>query len=495
MKNICTLVLLMIMHSGFSQTDSINLYNINHFTVSLKDGLIKSKFTPSYGTETIEERFGHIYQLQFNYTFNFKANFGLALRSNFGISAFTYDLASKDGFNGTEGWTRFYRDSYNAFAKIGAGIHYHKQIKPSLLMHINLGLGASTNSNGHHSRTSSTYLNPEGTLQNQNYNINYSYTDDIIGYGFMDLGINYVLKNKNLIGLSLSPELFFKPNLTGNYSIYNSTSGGTISNTNHNISLSLNYTFTQYQKYRKNQFMIQTTFLSKKERKKAYKKEKRFVDPNSIFISGGSGLFSGRNIVKDPGNRLYSNAFQSWSVFVNLEKGIKKQFYYSFGLEVSEYWSSIKYTPYSSSGSNLFIATKLNFGLSKRFVSTQTNRNYINLYAGASLSFQPNKKGLTSWGGGQMNSSTDYFAYQEQTSITSLIFPTLYLAIEKDLHLTKNLYFSIKYKYDQGFFNAAKTDIQYQTAYNGTITNATSKINGTAHTVSFGFKYKFLQKK
>jgi hypothetical protein len=264
---------------------------------------------------------------------------------------------------------------------------------------------------------------------------------------------------------------------------------------NNNISLALNYTFTHYEKYRQNQFMIKTSFLTKKERKNVYKKKKRFVNPKSIFISCGSGLFFGRNIVKDLGNTLYSNAFESWSIFSNAEIGMKNQFYYSFGLEVSEYLSSIKYTPYSGSAGSAFIATKLNFGLSKRFINPKTNRNYFNLHVGASLSIQPNKKGLISWSQIETTSTTDYFTYQKTTSITSHLFPTIYLSIEKDLHLTKSLYFSIKYKYDQGFISAAKSDINYQTGYNEMLTKAVSKINGTAHTFTLGFKYKFLQNK
>lgn len=490
MKSVFILVLSVFTYPALSQDESIRLYEPNHFTVSLKDGLNKSNFTPTYGTEKLDERYGHIFQMQFDYTINYKNNFGLLFRNNVGISAFTFDLKSKEGFAGTEGWNRFYRDTYNTFAKLGLGVNFHKQIKPNLFLNINLGAGVSVNSNVYYSTGSSIHINEDGTLKNQNYDIDYSYSDDLIGYGFMDLGINYVLKNKNLIGLSISPEVFFKPTLSGSYSIYNNTSGGKILNSNNNIALSLNYTFTQFKKHAFEQFLIQTSFLSKRERKKIYKKDKRFVDPKSIFISGGSGLFFVRNIVNDPNNKLLSNSFPSWTIYGNADIGIKNQFYYSFGVEVSEYWSSIKFDPYGGGGSNIFIATKLKFGISKRFISSTTNRNYFNLYTGVSISIQPNKKGISGWGYGELSSSTNYYSYSEIDYYSNRLFPTLYMAIEKDLHLTKNLYLSIKYKYDQGFISATKTDINYKTSVGGSTQYTTSKINGTAHTVSFGFKYK-----
>jgi hypothetical protein len=215
MKKAVSFLFILLFFTIYSQDNHNSIYTPHHFTVSIKDGLHSSIFKPTYGTDKLEERFGHIYQLQFDYIFNLKTNFGLVLRSNFGAGAFTYDLASKDGFLGTEGWSKFYRDSYNGFAKLGLGANFHKQLKPKLFLNIKLGIGTSINSNLHASISSFSYTDTEGTIVNNDFDINYKYSDDLIGYGFMDLGVNYLLKNKNLIGLSLLPELFFKPNLTG----------------------------------------------------------------------------------------------------------------------------------------------------------------------------------------------------------------------------------------------------------------------------------------
>lgn len=476
--------------------NNTNLFIPNHFSVTLKDGFNKAKFTPTFGNDNLEERIGHIFQAQFTYTFNINSKFGVVAQTNVGAGAFTYDLKSKEGFAGTEGWSRFYRDQYNPFFKLSTGINYHRQLKPKLFLNLNIGGGISINGNSGVTTGSHNCSNIDCTQQNESFDINYTYSDNFIGYGFADLSFNYLLKNKNLIGISLSTEVFRKPTLTGSYVLYNSTSGGNITNNNNNIALGINYIFTHAKKYEFNQKVKNNGQLTKKETKQLYKKQKRFVDPKSTFISAGTGLFFGRNIVNDPGEVFLSNSFSSWTIFGNAEVGIKNQYYYEVGLEVSEYWNSIKFSPYGSSGSNAFIATKLNLGMSKRFVNKVTNRNYFNLHAGLGISFQPNKKAPVTNGGGTISSGTNVINFSEINSINHHLFPSLYLALEKDLHLTKNLYLSLKYKYDQGFVNVGSSEIKYYSNPNSTDFNViSSKINGTAHTYSIGFKYKILTAK
>jgi len=214
------------------------------------------------------------------------------------------------------------------------------------------------------------------------------------------------------------------------------------------------------------------------------------------LLSAGVGSVFNRTIVKDDNNNLKNSVYPSWTFFLNSDIGYKNQIYYSIGVDVSRYMISVKENIVAEDGFDVFIASRLNLGLNKRFINPKNNKNYFNLFAGASISYQGYKKGLTG-GSGSLTVSEDYYFSVNQTIyIKRNIFPTIYAGIEKDLFITKHLIFSIKYKYDQGFIKIANADIFYSlkplTPFSYL---ATSKINGSAHSVLFGFKYKFLTAK
>ena len=482
-----------------SQSFEETMFKGNHFSIGVKQGLNQTDFVSTFGNDQLYSRTGHVFQLELDYTFNIGTNYGILLRSDFGALPFIFNLDTKDGFYGTEGMPYFASSNYSGFARFGTGFNYHKMMSDKYIISANVGGGVSLNGASHVGMSSHSV--DETGAELHTLELDYRNIGGAKAYSFLGININRVLKNKDLLGLGIYYEHFFNPHFEGSYQIYENSSGGTFSNAGNNLGLKLNYTFTQARKmqFLEDKVQANNTISDAKAAKKVFKKEKRYVDPKSVFISAGSGLFFGLNRVSDPNEIFVNNAFPSWSVYGQAEVGVKNNYYYEFGVEVAEYWSSLKHQKYSSSGSNAFVGYKLNGGIAKRFVNSQTNRNFFNLHAGVALSIQP-YSGIAGSGNtveyGTTEEGSYYMAYNYKEYYKAKVFPTLYLAVEKDFQLSKNFYIALKYKYDLGFISAYTSEINYSTDAQGLINYAAeSKINGTAHMYSFGLKYKFLPEK
>jgi hypothetical protein len=218
------------------------------------------------------------------------------------------------------------------------------------------------------------------------------------------------------------------------------------------------------------------------------KKDKRFIHPRSIFVETGGGFFYGLNLTKDAAFR--NKALASWQAFAKVEIGLKNNFYAEFSGGIERYWQAISPLGGFTFGSNAFFSGKFSIGAGYRIILPKTNYYLANIHLGMSTSYQ-RYQGLTGSGAGKIFSATSYFEYNELNFGVRKLFPTFYIGIQKDFQLSKNFYLSLSYRYDQGLATAYETSGQYRTNPNAYFTPFYYKINGTAHSYSLGFKYKF----
>ena len=460
MKLLVKILAILVGHTVYSQSllNGNHLFDRNYFSIELGTGLNKSKMVPVVGLDHLTSKISTISQMKFKYQFNFQNKYGIILNAGFG----KLNLKVGDNFkNDFDYFTGFGQRLNNPFAKFSWGFNYHKLMGDQFIFKTSVGSGFSIFSSAISSGLY-TFADPSILRVVTTY---YSGNSSPKTFLFFDIGVDKILKNKDLIGLNLSYEHYFKSSLVGNYSIQkfpeNNMSNGNFSNSLNNLSLSVNYTFTQYKKDDLKVSMANEDGISKRKAQKVYKKNKRFVDPNSIFISAGYGLFLNKNSVSDAAGHLPSTYGTGSSLgYMMVEIGLTKNYFFEIGLESSDYFSSTKLFNNSIFSTSAFTATKWNIGISKRLTNPISNRNYLNIHTGFSISVQP-YTGDKDYGeiGGGYSQTSEYYKLEHASKFKSYVFPTVYLAIEKDFQITKNVYTCLKYKYDQGFVSVLSTDI------------------------------------
>ena len=229
--------------------------------------------------------------------------------------------------------------------------------------------------------------------------------------------------------------------------------------------------------------------ITAKELRKLNQAKKRFVDPHSIFICGGIGFFQNQFFGTSPG--LHKDHTVTGTFYGKVELGLKKGYFVETGLERDKYIATYQYSNFTGLGGYFFPRAKLSLGLSKRIVVGKYAYNLINIHAGLGISFHHNRTG--SGGSGYTASITEYFGSYECYYDRAIVFPTLYLVVEKDFQLLRDLYISLSYRYDQGFRRVAEVTGAYTTQpYTIPSVPFHIWINGLAQTLNFGLKYKIV---
>lgn len=233
--------------------------------------------------------------------------------------------------------------------------------------------------------------------------------------------------------------------------------------------------------------------------------KKREVHPKSIFFSGGVGSFLAINKVDDPSNFIHSGGVPSLTGYLMVEAGFKNDFYLEAGLSLETANNVFKNEIFGTSGGNVFTSKKLSLGVSKRITHKKTGINYINIHAGFAGSLHYNR--LFDSATFEMfvthisQNDTSYLYAKGKGNYYTTFFPTLYIALEKDFRVSESFYISLKYRRDLGFVKVYNEDIYYHYSNttpptsNSELNHATAYINGSAHTLTIGLKYKFLGKK
>lgn len=472
-----------ISFSNFSQKDSSDIFNKkphNSFSIRQIVGYTDSKIVNSSGTDQPNYLVSIQPVFETSYLFNFTPSFGLGLRAGVGSNIYL----QKNSFIRYATPRGLFDFSINP--------EYRIPVRSNFL---NFSMGFGVRFSGQSTNIYGISIDNSYTSQTTLY-----FSNSIIPFTRVRIAYDIVLKSKDHISFNLGLNYLFKNEYKGEFSINNNNelSTGTINPRKANLSVGIGYTFSLEKRYAYINNAIDNDGISRRTARKELKTMRRYLNPKSTLISGYGGFFMNISKAEDKGNVFGDYTSPSWISGFNIEQGWKKNYYLQAGFHMSEYWLWTHDEKYSNgaAGGPVFIAYSLNLGMMKR-INVAKNRNLIDVSAGMIISVQGNKKGKTPFsGGGGVADSTNTILLQYYSSeeIRRNIFPTFYVGLSKDFQLTQHLSFTMNYRYQIGLLKVIVSELSY-TESSSEVKNATIKINGEAHSVTFGLKYNFLRRR
>jgi hypothetical protein len=466
------------------------LYSKSHFSIGVRNGINKSSFESTIGTQSPESRIGYVRELSFGYQLNPSPRFGIAFNTGFGGFDRIFDVKSFENFTGTESY------AYNATKKTRFMLFYEMegtvrfQLSKKIVGFTGFGFGAKF-FDTHTAQSSWSYNTGQLVEENVFFKSSWKY------YLPLRIGIEMPLWNQDLISFGLGGTYSFSNIFNGTYAIYNATSTGTYFNKGHTLSFLLNYTFTRARKTELREELTISNGYTSKEARKELKKDKRYIDPKSIFFEAGGGLYFIRDRVVEKNNLIYSSSQPSWILYANTEIGWKDNLFFAGGFALSENWNSFRYQSHPLNISAMALKTsisgKFSGGIGFRFINPKNNKNYITLQTGIGLSL--NLKEYFYLGtGGAYTPGDYYYDFYYYFVPKSKVGPSFYVQISKDIKLTQNTYLSFQYRFDQGMLPVSQIEMYYRTSPD--VDHSFTKIimNGTSSAFTISLKYSFVPK-
>lgn len=484
---------------SFSQDNSFKrnpyIYSKNTFSFHLSNGFNKTKYEALLGDKNIKSGIGHVPKLDLDYTFSLTEHFGISLGAGIGFFPFIHKVDPQNGFKGTEGWRYIDLVNYNPFSRLTINVKYQKWVAPKYAIKALCGIGTYkfTPLGMEISSVSPTGID---YLINAEYSGNFSYNFSTA------FGVDRLLKNDDLIGLSITYDFMPQSIVTGSYYLENNTKNGSLKNNGSHLSLSLNYTFTRARKMLRSEEIVLSEDIDFKDAKKNVRKEKRYIDPKSVFLNVSGGFFGAKNKVDNDFAYLETSSIPSWVFSGNVEVGHEKNRFWQLGFSTSEYFSAHKlnipnYPSFGSSGHNIFLASQITAGYGLRLIG-KNNINYLNISGGIGLSYNYKKKQhslfwskeLTANGAGDTLFLLETFGRGK-----SKWFPTLYLNFGRDFQLTKSVYLSFDYRLNIGVISTYEEEVFYSEKPDLTLQEKGNlKVTGSSYAFQVGLKYKFVPK-
>ena len=188
------------------------------------------------------------------------------------------------------------------------------------------------------------------------------------------------------------------------------------------------------------------------------------------------------------------------NIFIEAEIDRENTYFYELGIGYNTLGElyKVKDLPFAIGNDDTFNSIKIYGGFGKK-IMLKNNLNLFNLQFGGSLGINLTSSGLsnlidTYQVKNENGQSAIIKAYSSGT--VAKIFPTVYVALSKDIRVTNNFYFCLTYRYDQGFVTTYQQKFEYFYINSSSdVKTVNNNITGTSHSLQFGFKYKFLPKK
>ena len=466
------------------------LFNKNHISFSLMQGFNRPSINPVSGPYQPYPKTGYIFMGSANYSFNFSDYTGFQLGTGLGAFPVIYSVNSVDSFPGTEGDSYFMNVDYNPFSRLSAEINFRYPLGRKIFLN---GIAGG-------SLTSFAPLGLEtGSSQSgkTNYKFRIDYDKGWKPAIHIGTGISNVLKNYDLLTLNLIYNYSFSNSYKGSYELYSDSdssyiSAGEFFNKGHFFGIVLNYTLTKTEKQVKiYDIIIKTDKVNKRMAEKVYRKEARKISNHSTFGTSLGGITIPINRANDPNKVLINASMASVMPYFSIEQNLQKNYFIEAGFGLQEYYNAIKAkeVPFWS-GSNAFIAYHLTIGGGKRLIG-KNNYNYLNLSSGLVLSTIDRPVGYAGRGGiGAVVGNDTIIMGRSENFISNNFFPLFYIGLSKDFRITRNFYFTMLYRYHQGFIKVYEQRVSYISKWTEGINNASNTMNGSYHTFQIGFKFR-----
>ena len=467
----------------------------NLYSFSLVNGLNQSHSEPIYGDIQMAKATSLTHGFNFHYTRVLHPAFDLSAGLGFGMMPVRYKLPENYDPIGYGPLMDYFGNlNYKGFWRVELLASYRKQLSDNHLLRAQLGGGFVHY--GSYSYGSQSYISYD-TIQpgEQIFDLDILFNNRIKPFVSLGVELSKTLKNQDVLGLKLSYDHSFNTAFEGSYVMKNQTSAGSYINNGHFLNLHLTYTLTRAKHLQTIKELQLDPNMGRKGARKAARKQKRYIDPKSMFfnVSGGAGIGQTR-VINDPNGIFINYGFGSFLPRLAFEKGIKSQFYYEFGFHSQLFWDVQKFSfdKYGASGSSAFYAYQFSGGGLYRWI-LPNNYNVINVHAGMTVGFHF-ENGSGSGGGGffgEINGVPYEFNYTSTSEIQSNILSSLYLGLSKDFRIVNNLYLSLSYRQQFGLIKALQTTYAYSSLNIPYTEGVQTKINGTSKDFQLGFKVKF----
>lgn len=476
------------------------LFSKNHFSFSIENGLTRGAIFPESGPLKPVNNLAGVHFVNFDYAFNFNRTCALSLALGGGFFPFYFRATDED-------WYLFrYWDNLDGttFLHLSAEVNHRFSFSEKKFLNIFAGVNVFKFDDIY---TELSYRHNTGFAATTIFasEIVYTFTDTWRPAFTIGIGTSRILRNYDLLSLTLSYNHSFDNFLSGTYFITEplkpTYSWGNLINKGNFLSVGIKYTFTKAQKQSTLAKIKNETGEKDMEKvEKIYKRQKRKPLPlYSTFVSASGGLILQPIHVSDVNNINISANSLLGTGYLSIEQNIKKNKFLETGYSVLEYYMGSKRKELEGdcfmcgSFTYAFDVHHFSLGIGKRLIG-KNNYNYLNLHAGVVLSYTNQDKGLSGWGhlsvGDVANGDTVYFEqYQDYQKIN--FFPLFYVGISRDFRIKGNLYFNILYRYHQGIMNVSEREVQYVSQWTNGWQNAHIVINGSYHTFQAGFKYNF----
>jgi hypothetical protein len=344
--------------------------------------------------------------------------------------------------------------------------------------------------------SSGSYGSMSSEAQGELYRVEFETSKPSVPFVSLGAQWSYQLKSANLLSVKLSYDHSFKNIYDGTYMLYNQSSNGTYNNQGRFLNLQIGYTLNGQNKVERLALLQQEQQLDRKAAKKLYRKEKRYIDPHSMFLRTSGGVYLSRTcITDDPNNVMKSGSVPDFMPQLAFEKGIGNNIYLEASLSSGRVWFTEKYTvmPFSSMATSTSNHLQLGLGAMYRW-TLPSNYTILNFHAGLSSGLVFDKVGnawsSSSQWGGEMNSTPFEFSTQVSSTVVSKYMGAVYLGASKDFRLANRVYFNLGYRRYFGFNTIINSNIQYTDLFTQQTSAVQAKVKGDGSDIVLGLKFK-----
>lgn len=461
----------------------------NLFTYGLTIGANRSQSEMSTGDQMFAESLLPTTGFNFQYTRMVHPKVPLNFIAGFGLMGVKLSAPAYGDFMGDQmspfSWGTFTLS--NLRLEVGSGYQFF-QNERSTLQALG-GIGFRKMSNGSYGSMS---YEPAGEL----YDVDFETTKPSVPFVSLGAQWAYQLKNNNLLSVKLSYDHSFKNIFDGTYQMYNQTNTGTYNNQGRYLILQIGYTLNGQNKAARLALLQQEQQLDRKTAKKAYRKEKRYIDPHSTFLRTSGGIYLSRTtITDDPNNVMKSGSIEDFMPQIAYEKGLGNNLYMEASLFLGRVWNTEKYNtmPYSSMGSSMSSSLQLGLGAMYRW-TLPSNYTILNFHAGLTSGLFFDKLG-NSWSstgesGGEINNIPFQFYTQVSGTVVSKYVGAVYLGASKDFRLANRVYLNLGYRHYFGFNTIINSTIQHTDLLTQQSSVIQAKVKGGGSDIVLGLKFK-----
>lgn len=482
-------------HDTLSTKPMHYLFTRNHFSLALENGLTRGRTAPIQGPDKLHQSYAVAHSLMLYYTVQASRPWSVTFCAGTGFLPFYFRPPYEE-------WYLFrYWDNLDGamHLKLGADLSYRFNISDRHFTEASAGvrvlklrqlqssLGGSYTDTAMHP----VYRYEMNFITNPAWNPAFS----------LGIGQYKILRNYDLLGVTLSFQHTSSSLFNGYYQmadyLKHTYSRGTFINRGNVLYLGLRYTFTQAQRQaRYAKILNKTSETDARSLRKTYRMRfQKPIAPHTFFITASGNTVLQKTVMNDLngvlGSALYPSvipelAFTLFGAHENFaELRISRQEYLNGYRELK----SDGDCKLCGSFASAFDAVATGLGAGKR-LTTKKHQEILNVHAGLSVNFSNTTKGLSGRGTASIRSGTDtIFSATNETYQQHKIFPLLYLGVSHDFRIRGKLYFSLAYRYYQGFLPVSETRFRYTSVWTTGIQNVNSINYGSQHNLQFGLRY------